>query len=514
AQPEASDLLALVAPSLRAGGLPPVQTLADGPGDAEHLGYTAVLLGGRELRVLVPRQGLVRRPVEHARAAHEELKRSGWPVPEVFRTVWSDALGDRILIRSPPAGQQAAALAERGILDRAELLDGLAGLLARRGTQHGPAGVADEGFLPASSFRDVLHQLLLDTDRAVRAVGLDAGPAVPEVVGRFAAALDAVELPEGNALTHGALSLEHVWMGEEGVAEVTGWTRAMRGDPLYDVGGLLGIGEDAVHAALLAIEQPDDPDRLALGWFGAALGALAHAASRMSTAGGAERSAIATGARQALERALDLAPAGWACPTVTPSPPGVWLRITDVARSLPPPDRRDLAHVAGAVAALDVPSWSPEVARAVAHRHLHALRPRLLAPPDDPEEAEVPSDRVLARIQDAAFDAFGGWPPTGFLGGLAAWDARIWPPPPTDAFESLRERCVLAWAGDDQDASDLLDTWDMLSWRIEEPLAWDEALERARVSRDPLDVCRVLGAASLTGGPPLGDVLAVLFSAG
>ena len=497
-------------PLVQKAGLPPLASVEPAEDRLTLIQGTAVFVDGQRLLVQVPRAGLPLRAAEHVAAAHAELTRSDGPRPEIFHRLWSDQVQDHLLLRSLPRGERASVLESRDERPLSELLAPLVDWLRSRNTTLRPSGRSDGRFLEAASQREVMERTLVGTDRALRMAGFDSGSASREIVGQLTRLLDRVPEPEGCALTHGGLGLPVLRMEDDALVEIEGWTHAMVLDPLYDLGTLMHFGREPLEVVQeLWPELELDADRLALGFFGKALVDLGSLAALAAQSPQPQRAELEMFARQVLERTLDQAPLSWTRSRTVPTPDPFWARLADVARSFPPPDARDLAHCAAAVAATELTDLPERERMALAHRYLDGLRPRWLAPSGD-LEVQI-TDPVLDCVGAAVTHAFGGRPPKGFQGGLAIWDANLRRLEQDDGWDALRWRCLQSWAETTHDGRVFTQNWDMFSWRIEGPLEPGEALERALASDDPLDLPRVLGALQLENGPPVGEVLAVLF---
>jgi hypothetical protein len=476
--------------------------------------YRGHLEDGHEVIVVVPRAGLPRRPVQHQRIANRLLHGMGGPTPPGFRAVWSAELDATLLVRSIPAGERASLLLDAGRLDPVTVYTALGRYLAARPADHQAAGWADaNGFQSLPSFRAVLLRSAGIAECVLRVSALDPGPAAEEAFSRFAHALDHAVLPGGNALTHGGLGAPNLRFVGDQLVEIEGWTQCLLGDPLYDWGALHHMGTEAVDLAAAGADGlVDDRHRLALGYFGKVVLDLSTLAALSHTSAEPARAELVQLARHTVERSLEMAPPHWGCQPVPASPHALWHRVADAVRSVPPPDARDAAYIAGAIAALEMPGWTDGRRRQLCNRRLDALRPRLLAPFEDGTRTEEGHPLVL-RIQAAVEGAFSGSPPFGFHAGLSIWSHAMRPGEPRDAYEAIRRALVLQWCGVEADPDELDVWWDSVSWRVEGSLTEEEALDRAEQSTDPLDLPRVLGALQLTAGPPRTELLGMLFGA-
>ncbi len=503
----------VLAPIVRDFGLPPLDRVESVEDRLTVLRGRVMLVDGQCFEVVVGRPGLCRRPIAHLRAAHFEQRRCGWPVPAVFRSVWVPPLNDVVVFRGLPAGERASELVAHGRMEPAVAFRALGRLLGRRLPAAHPAGWASRGFLRARRFADVLTRSARDAERLFRVAGVDPGPAWSEVLDHFEGALRHVE-ERDPVLTHGGLGLPNLRMDEGHIVEIEGWTQSMLGDWAYDFGVLLHFGPEAVEVALDAAERPHPGEaRLAVGFFGKLVVDGGTWASLIAGAPEPLRSAYAVRMRGALERALLVAPAGWSCAPPPPTPAAPWFRMVDRLRGYPPCDRSDMERIAGAVAAMEVEGWDPRRREEEAHRRLDGVGAYRVAPGDEGEaEGEPIAHPVAARVFGALEQAFGGVLPAGVRDAVARWDRSFEEEEPQDAFASIRHRCLRAWAGDERGVS-FANDWEMVAWRIERGIGWDEALERAARSADPLDLCRLLGARRI-GDVPREELYAVLFPDG
>lgn len=509
--PTCDTLYEALRPLVADVGLPPLREVLPGAPDPMLVQAEAVFVDSSRLLLQAPRSGLPLPPAAHLAAARAELARMD-AAPPVFHLLDAPALRARLILRSAPRGTPIRLAVRRGDLAERDGFVLLGHWLGRRRTNLAPSGSSDGRFVPVETQRQVLVQLLLAADRSLRASGFDSGAAGREVAARFKRLIEHVPEPEGCALTHGHLGLDCLRLDDDALVEIQGWTRSLCIDPLYELGALLHHGREALDAAIEGWAGVEvDEQRLAVGFFGRALVELATLASVAARSPQPKRARLETEARERLEQTLSNAPMSWTRAPVPRTPDPVWARLADVARSLPRPDARDLGFCAAAVAATELTDQPHERRLELAHRYLDQLSPRWVAPPGDVESPIA--NPVLDCVGAAVSHAFSGEPPKGFYGGLVIWDQNLRPVKNEDGWEALRWRCLQSWAETSQDGAVFKTNWDMFSWRIEAPLTPAQAIQRAIDSDDPYDLPRVLGALQLKDGPPIGEVLAVLFPA-